>query len=136
MGYVPPTKLLRLKFAGTDWDGLEVHLQPMPMGELMRLETIFAKPGLAGLSEAAAMLADNIAAWNVEEPDGTPVIPNLDGIKRQDKDMVMAVLRAWQDGVATVAAPLPEGSGSGETSPVSLIPMTPLGSDSSQSLAS
>lgn len=136
MGYVHKKKTFLLKFADGEMEGLEVKVQAIPLGKLLEFEELAAKPGREGWREMLTTLTGAIQSWNVEEEDGTPVAADVDGLLAQETDLVLAIIQAWQGGMTTVPAPLPEGSGSSEISLASQIPMTPVDSGSSQSLAS
>jgi hypothetical protein len=70
--------------------------------------------------------------WNLTDDDGTPVPANEAGIWAQDREFVILTIRAWVDGLASVARPLERPSPAGVPLAGESIPMEPL----SESLAS
>lgn len=75
--------------------------------------------------------AKSLVSWNLEE-DGVPVPADEEGLYAQDRDFVLAMIRAWTDALASVSPPLEVPSPAGTQSAVESIPMEPL----SESLAS
>ncbi|MFI8301571.1 hypothetical protein ACIGCZ_37315 [Streptomyces nigra] len=121
MGYRPKRRVYALDFTGTDWEGLEVSMRGMTVGEEL---------DLAGNDISAALIVEELTkrliSWNVEDEEGRPVPTTMDGVRTQDGAMILAILDALRQANSGVPAPLPETSPSGETSPAPPIPMAPL----------
>ncbi|TVZ96525.1 hypothetical protein [Streptomyces sp. BK340] len=131
MGYKRNPKVYHLKFEG-EYDGLEVRVRSLSMGQLIAARTDNDDGGRDGTEAMVELLAERLVDWNLEDEDGAPVPPTLDAIKGEDHDMIMAIITQWTNAVAGVPAPLEQPSPAGETSPVASIPTEAL----SPSLAS
>lgn len=131
MGYKRNPKVYRLKFADGDYEGLEVAVRSISMGQLIKFRT-GGDDEKDATEEMVELLAERIVEWNLEDETGTPIPPTLDAMKAEDSDFIMAIINQWTDAVAGVKAPLDETSNSGVTSPVASIPTEAL----SPSLAS
>ncbi len=121
MGYRPKRRVYNLVFTGTDWEGLEVSMRGMTVGEEL---------DLAGNDISAALIVEELTkrliSWNLEDEQGQPV-PVADAPNR-DSRMMRRLNNVWIEALQGVhtADPLPETSPSGETSPAPPIPMTPV----------
>jgi hypothetical protein len=133
MGYRPKKRVYVLEFEDPDFNGLEVKVRGLSTGQLLDLEAAREDGSDEAISRLLVLLADNLIEWNVEDDEGLSVPANLAGIRAQDVQFNMGIIRAWQQAVAGVSNPLDGASPSGEPSPEeSAIPMAPL----SPSLAS
>lgn len=131
MGYRPKRKTWKLVFADEDMAGLEVAMRSVSvdsMIELAELQAAAAGGSLdgAGARKLFAGFAAALDSWNVEDEDGSPVPPTLDGVKAQDLDFVMAIVAAWFEAVTSVDPPSAAGSSSGGTLAEASLPMAPL----------
>jgi hypothetical protein len=125
MGYRPKRKIYNLLFSGTEYEGLEVKMRRLTVGEELEFEALRDQDGNS--REFFELLTSLLVEWNVEDDDGKPVPCTFDGVCTQDGAMVMAILNAGQAAASGVSDPLPSGSLSGEPSPaVSAIPMEAL----------
>jgi hypothetical protein len=129
VGYRPKRKIFALDFAGTDYEGLQVSVRGMTVGEELDL----AEVQITG-SVIVEELTKRLISWNVEDDTGQPVPTTMEGIRTQDGAMILAILDAVRQANSGVPDPLPQTSPSGETSPAPPIPMAPL-SESPQSSA-
>lgn len=132
MGYKRNPKVYNLRFQDGEFEGLEVQVRSVSMGQLIAYRSGKDDGDKDSTVELVELLADRIIGWNLEDEDGTPVPPTLEAIKAEDNDLIFAVINQWMDAVSGVKAPLPQSSPAGEPSPVESIPMAPL----SESLAS
>lgn len=132
-GYRREKKILKLTFADGEFEGLEVRVKALSVDGLMTL-TKLNEPlkdtvkSMEMLEELFRFLADRLLSWNLEDDEAeegvfVPVPATMEGVKRQDLEIIMAVVEAWMDVVARIDAPLDAGSSSGETSPVLSLPM-------------
>lgn len=137
MGFTPKRKTYRLVFDDTDLAGLEVRMRGLSTGDYLNVVRIQADDGDETPEQVDTMLgllAGALVSWNLEDEHGNPVPADLDGVKAQDFDLVMAILGAWQTAVAGVPAPLDSASPSGVPSLEASIPMDTL-SESPESYA-
>lgn len=126
-GYRPKTKIYRIE-PGGEYEGLVVRVRSVPVGQFMALADLadgIDAESIAGtsLDEAAAKfgqigqlfeaLADALIEWNVEDDDGQPVPATLEGLYRQDFDLVMFLVGEWIGAMGGISGPLeqkPTGS--------------------------
>lgn len=132
MGHKRNPKIYHLKWEDGDYEGLEVHVRSMTMGQLISARTGKGYNGKDDIGGSVELLADRIVDWNLEDEDGTPVPVTLEAMHEEDDDLILAIISRWMEAVAGVSAPLDETSNSGATSPVASIPTEAL----SPSLAS
>lgn len=97
--------------------------------EITRAPDVDAKVAAAG--KLLAGFSGRLVAWNLEEDDGTPVPATAEGVADQDMQLMVDLITAWMDAVASVDTPLPSASPNGATSataPVmeASLPMVPL----------
>jgi hypothetical protein len=123
MGYRPPSTGQVLDFTGTQYEGLEVTVDSVPVGMLLDIGDKAAaadKGDVSQMRELFSLFASVIEAWNVEDRRGEPVQPTLEGLLSQDISFVMAVIGAWITATTSAPPPLPQASPSGVTSPEEL----------------
>lgn len=128
MGYRPPRTTYVLDF-GENYDGLEVKVRAGTLGNLMRIQTLSNKGDDLSEDEVEEMFtrfATLLAGWNIEDDDGTPVPPTLDGLKGLEASLAMEIMRAAGAAIGGVAAPLENGSAGGGPSAVASLPTVPL----------
>ncbi|MEJ8671859.1 hypothetical protein WKI71_36500 [Streptomyces sp. MS1.AVA.1] len=121
MGYRPPRKIYNLDFTGTDYEGLEVSMRGLTVGEELELDDLRGKDG--GGRRVFEMLTGLLKSWNVEDDQSRPVPATFEGVCTQDAAMVTAILNAAQEAASGVPDPLPQSSADGEPSLVASIPM-------------
>jgi len=133
MGYRHQIPRVNVAFEeGHDYHGCEVTLRKLKLGEYLDLVGINPESGVSNVGDQLQKMADKLITWNLEDEAGLPVPTTREAVLEQDKDLMLAVLGAWLDGVNGVSAPLEQPSTGGEPSPAASIPMEPL----SPSLAS
>ena len=132
MGYKPRRKTYNLQFEGGRFEGLEVTICALPIGELLELDELSETRTRENVDRMFEIVSIALQSWNLETEDDQPVPATKEGLYTQDPDFVHAIVDAWRDAMTGVSAPLPETSDAGETSPEASIPMEPL----SPSLAS
>lgn len=133
MGYRPKRKVYRLAFEDADMGGLVIRAHSTSLGGLLAalgvlvIDTDDLRPeDLARLHELFETFAAALVEWNVEDDRGQPVPATFEGVKSQDADFVLVVIRAWVDAVSGVPAPLGPPSPGGGPSAVPPLPMEPL----------
>ena len=134
MGYVRKRRVYRLRFEDEELDGLVVKVRSASVGRLLEFMRFLA--GLsdddliaddvekfAGLFES---FAEVLEEWNLEDEDGRPVPATLEGVRTQDADFVMDIMRVWFQAVTQPPGPLPATSSAGGPSAAPPLPMEPL----------
>lgn len=131
MGYVEQDDIYRLVFE--DRPGLEVRATSLSMKDLLALISLsdltnrrIAPEDAPRVEKLFALFATALVSWNVERKDGTPVAASLAGLLSQKQPFVMAIIKAWSEAVAGVAAPLPQTSSGGGQSLEASMSMEPL----------
>ena len=114
MGYRREPRRIRLVFDDPEMDGLEVVTRSVPLG------TFMAMIESSSDNAKATQLINDFAAhalveWNLEDNDGHPVPPTLAGLKTQEIDFVMQIVRTWLEAVGTASDPLALASSNGST---------------------
>ena len=94
-GFRPKRTPFKLDFSGTECEGLEVTVRPVPMSVMLDVVTAAGSGDLAAARHLHATFAYALESWNVEDDDGTPVPADLDGLMSQDGRFVAAVIQAW-----------------------------------------
>lgn len=133
MAYVPPRKIYRLDFAGTDYDGMKVALYGLSTRQLIEAQektsTASEDAESNEFRELLELMISKFVSWNVgESEDGDPIAPTLDALLDQDPGFNLAIINAWTGAVGGVADPLESGSPSGDLSLEASIPMGALSS--------
>ena len=110
----------KLIFQDEDMAGVEITVKSLTSGQLIELQEAQS----SGIHEKfTSMLAEQLVSWNVEDEDGTPIPPTLEGIRSMDIDFNNRVVDAWTDQVFGVKAPLSQSSSGGRPSVELSIPM-------------
>lgn len=127
-GFRPENKLYKLTFEETDFDGLVVRVGCCSVGEF---NTALVGDPEKRLAENNAVLFElflkYLDSWNLEEhildADGRwdgeswQVVPyTVEGINRQDAQMMSSVIGAWQRAMIGISPNLRRPSNDGETS--------------------
>ena len=109
-GFRLPEKTARITFEGTDYDGAEIRV---------RLSVSFAQ--FIALRESAQsedqermarLFGETVLMdWNLEDPDGEPILADGDGMLMIPLELSNLVVQHWVEEVAGVPAPLSEPSG-------------------------
>lgn len=140
MGYVRKAPIVNLVFDDEEYEGLEIRMKSMPLGEFIEMDQKLqdADDDRDGKTQNAnghrdeafsttmKKLSDKLVSWNLEREDRTPVPATYDGLLEQDLVFVRDILHAYKVSLFGVDNPLPEGSSDGETFPEASIPMETL----------
>ncbi|MES9522470.1 hypothetical protein [Streptomyces capoamus] len=132
MGCRRNPKQYKIKFADGDYEGLEVTMRSVSIGEMRALQGGGDEEGRDGFDRMADLVASHMVAWNREDEDGNPLPPTMESLEDEEPSLINLIIDRWTDAVAGVPAPLEQPSNSGASAPVESIPMAPL----SPSLAS
>lgn len=107
MGYRKQSTLYKLVFE--KYDGLEVFVKSMSVGDLMELSSSSDFANMedlkASMEQSEKMLqtfANHLVKWNLETEDGKPVAANLKGIKTQELPFIVELILEWMNQVAKV----------------------------------
>jgi hypothetical protein len=117
-----------------DLDGLEVRARSTTIDKFMDISALAdLSPGMdftdedrAKIHELCAAFAECLVGWNLEDDDEQPIPATLDGLLSIDLDLVMSIVRAWLDAVASVSPPKGAPSPNGSRSVEGSLPMAPL----------
>ncbi|SEC04826.1 hypothetical protein SAMN04490357_1048 [Streptomyces misionensis] len=133
MGCKRNPKLYKLRFADGDYEGLEITMRSVSIGEMRAMQgTSEEGSGRDGFDRMADLVASHMVAWNREDEDGNALPPTMESLEDEEPSLINLIIDRWTDAVAGVAAPLEQPSNSGGSAPEESIPMAPL----SPSLAS
>jgi hypothetical protein len=117
MGFEPPSSGQKLDFSATAYEGLEVTMDAVSLETLLDIQDLAEQIGEAGNARKLfRAFADCLESWNVTRA-GEPVPATYEGVIAQDAGFVLALVAAWQQGLAQAPPPLPGTSSSGGTSP-------------------
>lgn len=131
MGFTLPSTTLVLDFAGTELAGLEAKVRSVSFGRLLEImelvETFETATTVRAQAEAMSQVIDHFAgvlkSWDAVDDDDQPVPATSEALKALDFRHVLIIVKAWQDVMTSVPAPLGESSPGGEPSVVPLPPM-------------
>lgn len=132
MGCRRNPKLYKLTFADGDYEGLEVTMRSVSIGEMRSLQGGGEESGRDHFDRMADLVASHMVAWNREDEDGQPLPPTMESLEDEEPSLVNLLIERWTEAVAGVSAPLEQPSNSGDSAPEVSIPMEAL----SPSLAS
>lgn len=152
MGFRPESSVYHLTFEGTKYQGLDVRmtallvgelLESMKMGEVARLLTSLDGADDATLAAHADVIAGatqrteefyksfarHLVSWNVERQDDAgdwvSVPATLDGVRTQDPAFIKDIVDAWRTAVSGVRPNLERPSPNGVPALEASIPMGP-----------
>jgi hypothetical protein len=99
-GFRPKRTPFKLDFSGTECEGLEVTVRPVPMSVMLDVGAASAVADSQAFRQVVATFAYALESWNLEGDDGAPVPAGLDGLMSQDPQFVGAVIQAWVTAMA------------------------------------
>jgi hypothetical protein len=130
-----PRRTYVLVFEGAagdeDMDGMEIRVRPPSVAEALEHHDMdwYSNPATPAaertkrLAELYDVFAARLVSWNLED-DGQPLPATLEGLHQLPQDIGGRILGSWLWETATVPAPLPVDSNTGDASvDESLIPM-------------
>lgn len=128
MGYTKAPTILTLdKIEGED--GLIIRLKGLKVGKLRRLVKVLDsdEAGLTQvLDEIFAIMLESAVSWNLQDEDGNDIPFELAGLEDLELDTVLAITRAWIDGMTGVSDELGKDSTSGGQFPGQPLTMAAL----------
>ena len=95
--------------------------------DVERLEALTEQLGV--FDDIRVMFADALISWDVEDEDGTPAPPTVDGVNSLSDEEFITIVSEWLEAIGGVDAGLGKDSGSGESIPVLSDLMEPLSSN-------
>lgn len=136
MGYKPDRTFHVLDFSETPLAGLEITMRACSVDMLLDLVTLpvradeiedrakaEAVAGTLDMGEMRKQLRDLfgpvaklLKSWNVDDDDGQPVPPTLDGLLSQELEFVSQVIEAYTSALSQAPPPLPGTSPAGASS--------------------
>lgn len=132
MGY-KRAKTVKLTWADGEMAGFEVRIKRVSIERFLELGPLLdsidadGMDGLQGVRDLVLEFGTILASWNLEDEDtGEPVPCTSEEFLRQDLGLVKAVVDAWAQSIAGVAAPLDGRSPSGGQSLEESLPMEVL----------
>lgn len=132
MGYIRKKKVYKLIFEDEQFDGFEVTMRSLSVGELLDFDDLRLAPATTAQEQRekvrsiAATLAKVIDSWNLETEKGKPVPVSEASILAQDSELVDAIVENWVTALVGVSRPLGPSSPGGETTLEASIPMESL----------
>lgn len=121
------------KLVFEDMDGLVVRVKSISVGKLKKLShtdltTMTEDESHAGMDDLLAEFAKNLVEWNLDDEDGNPVPPTLEGIEERDLSFILKIIKAWMETVSGVpqGSPLTPSSNVGLPYPAVSIPTESL----------
>lgn len=107
MGYRKQSTLYKLIFE--KYDGFEVYVKSMSVGDLMELSSVADSVKAEDLSQSMEQsnkmletFANHLVKWNLEDEDGKEIPATLEGIKSQEMPFVIEIILEWMNQVAQV----------------------------------
>lgn len=148
-GYVRKRTVYKLKFADEEFDGLEVLVKSMDLGEyrtfVAEMVELAGEDGQVDVDDLGAdelelldrmyeKFAGVLLKWNLqrhEDPfdESTPVVdvpPTLEGLQSQEPGFVMQIIDAWMTATSDIDVPLGARSSDGRPSEELASMMEPL----------
>jgi len=105
MGFRPKRTPFKLDFSGTEYDGLEITVRPVPLAVMMDMAAACAVPDPASMRHVAATFTYALESWNLEGDDGEPVAADADSLMSQDGRFVNAVIAKWIEAMNAQSSP-------------------------------
>lgn len=115
MGYRREPRRIILAFDDPELNGLEVVTRSVPLGTFMAM--LDSSSDAAKTTQLFQDFAEHaLIEWNLEDEDGKKVDPSLAGMKTQDTDFMLTIVKTWLDAIGTASGPLVGASSNGSTS--------------------
>ncbi len=116
MGFKPQRRRYRLTFEDPELAGLEVVARSATVGAYQEIATLadVASPPTAEdvqkINHLYKAFADVLISWNIEDEADQPVPATLEGLLTQDMVLILQIIRAWMEAVASVDLDLGAGA--------------------------
>jgi hypothetical protein len=128
MGYRRPRKTFVLRFDDPEYQGLEVRVGSLPIGDFLNVTRTASRVDSkdydpAQVADLLAMFGRCLISWNLEDDEGRAIPANLEGLRSLDLDFVLTLIASWMEGVASVSVPLGETSRPGGSPMEESLPM-------------
>jgi hypothetical protein len=108
---------------GTDLAGLEIDMRSTSVATLNKVKAL--KTG-QDETRLAALLADHVKRWNLEDKNGETLPISAESLYAQEAPVLAEIAKQWYLAAAGVSAPLALESTSSATSVEESIPMETL----------
>jgi hypothetical protein len=125
MGFRLQQKIYNLVFEN-ELAGLNIQATGLPVGAYLKLSMAFGKDNdvsLEAAEEAFKIFASCVLSWNLEDDQGNPIPPTVEGLTAIDITTAMNIIAAWVNAVVGVSPELGKGSPSGATFPEGQLPV-------------
>jgi hypothetical protein len=116
-------KLYQLQFEADELDGFECIASGTTLRRFIEItalsEELKTPEGRTkeNVEKQFSLFAEYLVSWNLDDDDDVPIPCTFEGLQTQEFDLVMAIMAAWMQAIATVPDDLGKDSGSGETYP-------------------
>ena len=115
MGYRREPRRIILDFDDPELNGLEVVTRSVPLGTFLAM--LDSSSDATKTMQLLQDFAENaLVEWNLEDEDGNPVEATMGGMKTQDTDFMLTIVKTWLEAIGTASAPLVGASNNGSTS--------------------
>lgn len=115
MGFKRERPRIILDFDDPELNGLEVVTRSVPLGTFLAM--LDSSSDATKTMQLLQDFAENaLIEWNLEDDKGNPVDPTLAGMKTQDTDFMLTIVKTWLEAIGTASAPLVGASSNGSTS--------------------
>jgi hypothetical protein len=131
MGYRHKPAIYRLQLHDEEFEGLEIVMRSIPLGELLGLMQIqdgldSDNPDVREVEQMIKLFAGKLIGWNLEDEEGTKIPANFTGVKTLDIGFFLTLVGAWVQAMSGVPKELGKGSQSGGTFPEVDVPTEAL----------
>jgi len=121
MGFRKSTKLFRITFADSEYEGFEAYATSLKLGEMLAITSVASNLKSQTFSDIDTetqfkVFGQALVSWNLEEEDGTPIPATYESLKDQDVDFVLKLIGGWFRAITSTDSPLNENSSDGATS--------------------
>jgi hypothetical protein len=117
MGFRRGNKVFNFKFQEGEYDGFEVKLKSLTLGEFATLLQLREDKLVEAGDDLFKMVGESLIGWNLETEDGEPIPANLEGLYTQDFSFLMFLMDEWMQAMSQVPVPLdrlPKGGGTSQ----------------------
>lgn len=130
MGFQVPTVTLDLDFTGSPYEGAEVQVTSLSLGQLLNLgdqpDRLRAGAGLGQVRELVELFAAKLRAWNLEDELGAALPMTTDAVLSLDFTFASGMIKLWINALTNVDDDLGKDSISGRPSAPPSLPMEAL----------
>lgn len=100
-----------LDFSGTELEEAEIKMRSTSVGKVLDFQT-----NAKSVEEEAAVLAEHIIEWNLEDDKGKPLAVTVESLLSLEPVFYKEIGKQWINAVRGVSVPLGRNSNSGDQS--------------------